>query len=95
VQQHVLDDGICTLAVLNDLIEIAPQGIREFSDCSACLIALTFSRVSSNSSISSTEIPEKLLTKFSGFLISWAMPAVNWASETSFWVCTKRSWVVR
>jgi two-component system, NtrC family, sensor kinase len=31
VQQHVLDDGIGTLAVLHDLVEIAPQGILEQS----------------------------------------------------------------
>ena len=31
----------------------------------------------------STETAEKLLTKLSGFLISRAMPAVNWPSEGS------------
>jgi len=34
--------------------------------------------VSFNSPSNSTERSAKLLTKFSGFLISWAMPAVNW-----------------
>ena len=48
-----------------------------------------------NSSINSTETPEKLLTKLSGFLISCAMPAVSWPSEASFCVCTRRSCVVR
>ena len=47
-----------------------------------------------NSSISSTEMAEKLLTKLSGFLISCAMPAVSWPSEASFWVWTRRSCVV-
>ena len=39
---------------------------------------------SSNSSSSSTDSAEKLLTKFSGFLISCAIPAVSWPSEASF-----------
>ena len=30
MQQHVLDDGIGTLAVLHDLVEIALQRIRQF-----------------------------------------------------------------
>ena len=34
--------------------------------------------------MSSTDTAEKLLTKLSGFLISWAMPAVSWPSEASF-----------
>ena len=34
-------------------------------------------RASCNSSINSVESAEKLLTKLSGFLISWAMPAVS------------------
>ena len=50
---------------------------------------------SRNSSISSTETAEKLLTKLSGFLISCAMPAVSWPSEASFSVWTRRSWAVR
>src|SRR6516162_1493886 len=51
-------------------------------------------RASCNSSISSTDTPEKLLTKLSGFLISWAIPAVNWPSEASFCVWTSRSCAV-
>src|SRR6266481_5907267 len=39
---------------------------------------------SRNSSISSTETAEKLLTKLSGFLISCAMPAVSWPSAAIF-----------
>jgi|SRR6516165_9410398 hypothetical protein len=35
--------------------------------------------------------PEKLFTKLRGFLISWAIPAVNWPSVASFWVWTSRS----
>ena len=57
--------------------------------------AFTLSRVCRNSLMSSAETPEKLLTKLSGFLISWAIPAVNWPSEASFWVWTRRSCVVR
>ena len=51
--------------------------------------------VSCSSSISSVETAEKLLTKLSGFLISCAMPAVNWPSEASFSVWTRRSCAVR
>ncbi len=50
---------------------------------------------SRNSSMSSTEMAEKLLTKLSGFLISCAIPAVSWPSEASFSVCTRRSCAVR
>ena len=45
--------------------------------------------------MSSTETAEKLLTKLSGFLISCAIPAVNWPSEASFSVWTRRSCAVR
>jgi hypothetical protein len=38
VQQHVLDNRIGALAVLHDLVEVAPQGIRKFGDCSARLM---------------------------------------------------------
>ena len=79
VQQHVLDDGIGALAVLHDLVEIAPQRIRQFVDLAAPLYrrGARPSGLSCNSSISSAETPEKLLTKLSGFLISCAMPAVS------------------
>src|SRR5262249_51400199 len=40
--------------------------------------------VSFNSSSNSTERSAKLFTKLSGFLISWAMPAVNWPREAIF-----------
>jgi hypothetical protein len=30
LQQHVLDDGVCALAVLHHLVEIVAQGIRQF-----------------------------------------------------------------
>ena len=42
-----------------------------------------------NSSSNSTDSPAKLLTKLSGFLISWAMPAVSWPSEAIFSACTR------
>ena len=78
MQQHVLDDGIRTLAVLNDLVEVAPQSLRQFVDLGALLfVEATSFKVSCNSSISSAETAEKLLTKLSGFLISCAMPAVS------------------
>ena len=38
VQQHVLDDGIGTLAVLHDLVEIAAQRVRQFGDFCARLV---------------------------------------------------------
>ena len=78
VQQHVLDDGVGALAVLYDLLEVVAQGVREFGYFSAGLVVRLYGiKASRNSSISSTETPEKLLTKLSGFLISWAMPAVS------------------
>ena len=38
MQQHVLDDGVRALAVLNDLVEIVSQSVRQFSDFTARLI---------------------------------------------------------
>ena len=38
VQQHVLDDGVCALAVLDNLVEIVAQSIGQFSNFGACLI---------------------------------------------------------
>ena len=87
VQQHVLDDGIGTLAVLDDLVEIAAQSIGQF----VYLGPRFSSKGTAFSSVpqfvdQSMETAEKLLTKLSGFLISWAMPAVSWPSEASFCV---------
>ena len=47
-------------------------------------VASAGAAVSFSSSSSSTERAAKLLTKFSGFLISCAMPAVSWPSEAIF-----------
>ena len=97
MQQHVLDDGVGSLAVLHDLIEVVAKGVGQFIDLRTRRFVDMSPREerSCNSSISSTETPEKLLTKLSGFLISWAIPAVNWPSEASFWVWTRRSCAVR
>ena len=38
MQQHVLDDGIRTLAVLHDLVEIALQRIRNLADLCSQLV---------------------------------------------------------
>src|SRR5262249_1485056 len=38
VKQHALDDGIRPLAVLHDLVEVAPECIRQFLDFSACFV---------------------------------------------------------
>src|SRR5215475_2114620 len=43
VQQHILDNGICALAVLNDLVEVVAQGVREFSYFSARLFISFYS----------------------------------------------------
>ena len=51
--------------------------------------------VSPSSSTSSRVRAEKLLTKLSGFLISWAMPAVSWPSEASFSDWISRSCALR
>ena len=79
VHQHILDDQISTLAVLGNLVEIAAQCFRQFGEFVRSLSSSRFLalRAANNSSISSTETPAKLFTKLSGFLISWAMPAVN------------------
>ena len=97
MQQHVLDDGIGALAVLHDLFEVALAACRsDLVDLAARLVVERApASASRNSSISSTDSAEKLLTKLSGFLISWAMPAVSWPSEASFSVCTSRSCAVR
>ena len=77
MQQHILDDSIRPLAMLHDLFEIAPQRVA-FSPISARRFVVEVSpEACRNSSISSTETAEKLLTKLSGFLISCAMPAVS------------------
>jgi hypothetical protein len=31
VQQHILDDSVCALAVLHDLVEIVAQSVRQLS----------------------------------------------------------------
>ena len=96
MQQHVLDDGVGALAMLHDFLEIALQHPRQFGDFGPQLVV--------DSARFSTSLQfvdqlgrkaEKLLTKFSGFLISCAMPAVSWPSEASFSVCTSRSCAVR
>ena len=61
----------------------------------ACRRAGALAAPRCSSSISSADSDEKLLTKFSGFLISCAMPAVSWPSEASFSVWTSRSCAVR
>src|SRR6516164_4747034 len=38
MEQHILDDRVCTFAVLNDLAEIVPQGVDKFGYFSACLV---------------------------------------------------------
>ena len=78
MQQHVLDDGVGALAVLHHLLEVRFQELRQLVD-----LLLNFSassawlKTSLSSSVSSTDSAEKLLMKLSGFLISWAMPAVS------------------
>src|SRR3984893_14488814 len=67
----------------------SPNSARRLSSSATALSP------SANSSTSSTESPEKLFTKLSGFLISCAMPAVSCPSEASFSVWIRRSWAVR
>jgi len=97
MQQHVLDDGIGALAVLDDLFEVVFQQAREFVDFVPQLFA-EHGGFEARHSIRRSAPPiarRKLLTKLSGFLISCAMPAVSWPSEASFSVCTRRSCAVR
>ena len=81
--------------MLLDLVEVA-RSVSVRSSISARAFASIGRprRASRSSSSNSMESDEKLLTKLSGFLISWAIPAVSWPSEASFWVCTKRSCAV-
>ena len=77
-EQHVLDDGIGAFAVLHDFVEVALQRIGNLADlCSQLAVEVRPVNACRNSSMSSTETAEKLLTKLSGFLISCAMPAVS------------------
>ena len=70
--------AVGALAVLHDLVEIALQHVRNLADlCAQLVVEVGPASASRNSSISSTETAEKLLTKLSGFLISCAMPAVS------------------
>src|SRR6516162_7510216 len=62
----------------------APTGI--VSSPSAATTGAVVSFSSSNSSLDSSA---KLLTKLSGFLISWAIPAVSWPSAAIFWACNR------
>jgi len=71
VQQHVLDDGISPLAVLNHLFEVATDG----SDQLFRLFALGALERRGLELVDELARQQKLLTKFSGFLISWAIPA--------------------
>ena len=70
------------------LLEIVAQCIRQFGDfCARLIVGLhALQGLPAIRRCSSTETLEKLLTKLSGFLISWAMPAVSWPSEASFCV---------
>ena len=72
MQQHAGDDAVGPAAMLGDLRQIARQGRDQLA-----LLAAGVSIVSSSSCSSSRESSAKLLTKFSGFSISWAMPAVS------------------
>jgi hypothetical protein len=70
--------------MLGNLFEVAGQHLDRLVDPGALLLiqrAEPGAASSFSSSSSSTDSPAKLLTKFSGFLISWAMPAVNWPKE--------------
>ena len=60
------------------------------SRSSALKVSPPSSRISLSSSMSSPETSEKFLTKFSGFLISWATPAVSSPRAASF--CCETIW---
>ena len=65
-----------------------PVSISTVSSISARVssssVAMPGAALSFSSSSSSIESPAKLLTKFSGFLISCAIPAVSWPSAAIF-----------
>ena len=78
MQQHVLDDRIGTLAVLYDLVEIAPQRVGQLFNLAARFMVDRYTVQGVLQFIDQLGgTPEKLLTKLSGFLISCAMPAVS------------------
>ena len=78
--QHRLHDAVGTFAVLGDLLQVAGQRGGDVLDLCALLVGQpgearrgSFLQLVNRS----TDRAAKLLTKFSGFLISWAMPAVS------------------
>jgi hypothetical protein len=78
--------------------KIARQDIRQFSTSerrASSKIARPGAAVCFSSSRRSTDRLAKLLTKFSGFLISWAIPAVSWPSEAIFSAWIKLAWAPR
>ena len=81
---------------LHDLVEVArdhaDQLVRFFAPRRP---AARLVQHLANSPTSSRDSAEKLLTKLSGFLISWAMPAVSWPSEASFSDWMRRSCALR
>src|SRR5215472_2435773 len=96
MQEHVLDDGIGALAVLDDLAEIIPQKAGQVADLGADGFGnlCAFQQIVELGGQLDRQA-EKLMTKLSGFLISWAMPAVSWPSEASFSVWIRRSCAAR
>ncbi len=83
---------IGALAVLHHLLEMPFSIVGQFVDLLADLVVERGGLEHLAEFVDeSADSVEKLFTKFSGFLISWAMPAVSWPSEASFSVWTRRS----
>ena len=96
VLQHAPHDAICAVPVFVDLLQVAESvrsDRRSRPAWASSSIAKPGAAVSFSSSRRSTERLAKLLTKFSGFLISCAMPAVSWPSEAIFSAWIRLAWV--
>ena len=71
-----------------------PRNVSVISPISARSLPSRYAprSASCSSEVSSAEIAEKLLTKLSGFLISWAIPAVSWPSDAIFSAWIRLAW---
>src|SRR5277367_2609942 len=95
MQQHVLDDRVGALAVLNHLVEIAADGpdqfVRLFAfDALERRAGDQFAEFVDEFARQRREVVDEI-----GFLISCAMPAVSWPREASFSDWMRRSWAFR
>jgi hypothetical protein len=78
VQQHVFDDGIGALTMLDDLVEVALQGIGNLADlCSQLAVEVRPGQRLPQIINQFNRDAREIIDEMSGFLISCAMPAVS------------------